>query len=233
MFNRIAFFNVFMTFFVPVVCIVLWLITQAIGYKLVTGDTKKFITQNDLKKTPLLFFSTYMFFWVIVPILYRIYTETLPGRQAALVTIVYGGRIENWILFASISLLIGFLASQISSDQSHFPPWSRFFYMSYAFLLVALAEEFMFRFFMVGRLVYIFYPYLAIAIPSLIFLLFHLQTPSGKTNRIFYFVYVFLVGVFLGYEFYFIKSIWICVLSHFVINLVSNSVPKLGHLKKS
>lgn len=225
--SRGSFYFDVMTFFVPVVCIVLWIIIQAIGYKLITRDSKKFISQDDLKKTPVLFFVTYMLFWVVVPVLWRLFVEKIPieSRALGLLSGVRGTQI--WLLFIGLSLLIGFLSSQLGSDRCSFPKWNQFMYKAYAFLLVALAEEFLFRFFIAGRLAVSFHPYIGIVVSSFIFLLFHLQTPTKNSNRILYFAFVLLMGIFLGFEYFYFASIWICVLSHFVINLTSNTLPSL------
>jgi len=222
-FFQSRFFFGFYTVFFACVCLVLFLISQVIGFRAATGDKKKLITQEDIKKIPGIFLLSSLLFYVAIPIIWRIWVE-----KASVFSLGLFGSSKNifyWFLWIGFSLFIGFVASQLGGDRQKRPSWKQFIFLIYVYLLVGVTEEFIFRFFLAGRFALIFNMWIAIGISTLFFTFLHLQTPSVGTKRIYYILYVIMTSVFLGFEYFYFQSIWICVISHFLINLISNTVP--------
>jgi hypothetical protein len=206
-------------------CIVLWLITMVVGYKAVTGESKQILGPNDFMKMPVLFLSSYLLFQVFVPFFWRFRVEKVTFASMGL---LLGSRsILLWLIFIGISILIGIISSQMGKNTNKFTTLSRFIITFVQCLLIGLTEEFIFRLFLAGRIALITSPWFAVIFSTALFVLFHLKTPSEGVKRIYYYMAVVLVSFFLGFEYFYFQSIWICVISHFLIDFISFTLPPL------
>ena len=211
------------------VCLILWLITMGIGYQISTGEKKALLGPKEFMKVPVLFLFTYLLFYVLIPFFWRLWVEK---RTPSSMYLSFGPRNGwLWVLFIGISILIGIFSSQLGDNTNTPKPLSRHIFTFFQCLLIGLTEEFLFRLFLTGRLAIIVSPWIAIIIGSLVFMVFHLQTPAGTTQRIYYYLYVILVSIFLGFEYFYFQSIWICVISHFLFNFLSFTILPLQKKK--
>ena len=209
-------------------CLILWLITMAIGYRVATGEKKEVMGPKEFMKVPVLFLFSYLFYHVFIPFFWRLRIEKI---SLASMYLFFGTRnILVWLLFIFIAILIGIFSSQVGGNTNKPKPLSGYLLTLIQCLLIGLTEEFLFRLFLAGRLALIVSPWIAVVIASLVFLLFHFQTPAGTVKRVYYYIFVILVSFFLGFEYFYFQSIWICVISHFLINFLSFTLPPL--LKK-
>ncbi|MDD4663380.1 MAG: CPBP family intramembrane metalloprotease [Caldisericia bacterium] len=209
-------------------CLILWLITMAIGYRIATGEKKEVMGPKEFMKVPVLFLFSYLFYHVFIPFFWRLRIEK---TSLASMYLFFGTRnFWVWLLLIFIAILIGIFSSQLGGNTNKPKPLSGYLLTLIQCLLIGLTEEFLFRLFLTGRLALIVSPWIAVGIASLVFLLFHFQTPAGTVKRAYYYMYVIMVSFFLGFEYFYFQSIWICVISHFLIDFLSFTLPPL--LKK-
>ena len=172
-----------------------------------------------------------LLFWVAAPILWRIYID---GKTAAEIGLHIG---INPLLYFSISiilgLLIGYIASCIgekSTTKKSYP------FLIFTFLLVAITEESIVRLFVAGRLLEIWGILPATLISSIYFLILHLQHPEVSVAKpglmIKYLIFVFGIGIYLTLLYFYSHSIWPPLISHLIINCISNLYPHNSSLKE-
>jgi len=220
------FLFVLTTMLLSLMFIALSLISAAVLYKLVTGDTTKVIGQAELQKAPWIVVISLLLFWFIVPVIWRLFVEKIPFNKAGL---SFGNKsILTWSGAIIISIFLGLMAS-LGDSQSSTNSTKSLLFIILSLLLIAITEEFIFRFFIAGRIEKIGGVILAVLISSLLFTFFHLQAPVE--NLIPYLIFVFGTGAYLSFLFFYFKNIWICVFAHWNINFISLVVP-FQHLFK-
>lgn len=205
------------TILLSITFILLSFISTAGLYKTVIGENVKIIGQTELQKAPWIIVISLFTFWVIIPVMWRIFIEKNAFNKLGL---SFGNKpILSWIIAIILSIIIGFIASFGDSQTSNNSTNSIIFII-FTLNLIAFTEEFLLRFFIAGRIAKIGSINLAIVISSLFFTFLHFQAPVH--SLIPYLIFVFGTGIYLSFLFFHFNSIWICIISHFVINFVSN-----------
>jgi membrane protease YdiL (CAAX protease family) len=200
--------------------IALSLISAAVLYKLVTGDTTKVIGQAELQKAPWIVTVSFVLFWVIAPVIWRIFVEKEIFNK---IFLSFGSKsIFSWFMAIVGSIVLGLIAS-LGDSQSSTNPSKSLLFVILNLLLIAITEEFIFRFFIAGRIAKIGGVVLAVLLSSLLFTFYHLQAPVE--NLIPYLIFVFCTGAYLSFLFFRFKSIWICIFAHWTINFISLMIP--------
>ena len=85
------------------------------------------------------------------------------------------------------------------------------------FFVGAISEELLFR--------ATIQPKIGIFLASLIFTIVHFR----YLRKIFILIEVFIIGLVLGISYYLTSSIWVPVLCHFLLNIVTAFLYKLGY----
>lgn len=215
------FIFIIITFLMPFVFLFASIYLVALLYKLATGEFKKVLTRTEMNKAPWTFVVPMLLFWVVAPILWRIYID---GKTPAEIGLLMG---TKPLLYFSISVILGLILGYIAAHMGEktIPKESVLFLVS-AFILVGITEESIVRLFIAGRL-FEFWGFLpATLISSIYFVILHLQHPevSGVNSRLMiqYLILVFGVGIYLALLYFYSKSIWPPFISHLIINCVSN-----------
>jgi len=91
-------------------------------------------------------------------------------------------------------------------------------------IMVAIAEEIVFRGYILNNLMESFNKWLALAISALLFTLFHLGNPGIGFIPI---LNIFVAGVLLGINYVYTKNLWFAILFHLSWNFVQG--PLLGY----
>ncbi len=88
-------------------------------------------------------------------------------------------------------------------------------------IFVAVAEELVFRGYILGNLMQSMNKELALFISALLFAVFHLLNPSFNTIG---FINIFIAGLLLGINFIFTRNLWFSVFLHFAWNFLQGPV---------
>lgn len=216
-----SFLFIITTFLMPFAFLFVSIYLIALLYKLATGEFKKVLTRKEMNKAPWTFVVPMLLFWVVAPILWRIYID---GKTLAEIGFIMGA---NPLLYFSISIVLGLILGYIAAHMGEktIPKESILFFVS-AFTLVAITEESIVRLFVAGRLFEIWGLFPATLISSIYFVIIHLQHPEVSLAKpgsmIQYLFFVFGVGIYLALLYFYSKSIWPPFISHLIVNCVSN-----------
>ncbi len=218
---KFTFIFIIITFLMPLVFLFASIYLIAFLYKLATGEFKRVLTRTEMNKAPWTFVVPMLLFWVAAPILWRIY---LDGKTPTEIGLLLG---TNPFLYFSISIILGLLfgciASRIGEERTS---KESTLLLVFAFLLVAITEESIVRLFVAGRLLEIWGILPATLVSSIYFVIIHLQHPEISHAKaglmIQYLIFVFGVGIYLALLYFYSHSIWPPVVSHLVINCISN-----------
>jgi membrane protease YdiL (CAAX protease family) len=151
-----------------------------------------------------------------------IHKETLSG-------IGFGAFAKKWkdllwgMLYGIVGIAAGFLicyaAGIIQITAVHFP--SELLLLLVTMILVAVAEELMFRGYVLRQFMKVYNKYIALAVSSVLFMLLH---GFNAHLDILPFVNLFLAGVLLGSYYIYTQNLWFPIGLHFTWNFFQGSV---------
>ncbi len=195
---------------------------------------------NDVYTTVSLRYLTNGFLLALPAIIYAHYRASRVDEYADLLdyarvprTFVTGeewddvsyGLLATLLVFLALNIIIVLLGLPVAENNAvstgAADPFVIPLLVFFTLIIVAPAEEFVYRGIVQRRLEESFHPFVAIGIASMLFGIVHMTAVQGTfTGHVVYVVFIGLVSVVWGYYYYKSKNLWISIIIHALYNCI-------------
>jgi membrane protease YdiL (CAAX protease family) len=138
---------------------------------------------------------------------------------------VYGAQLRYIAVLMAIAMLgLGWIILYLTDQLEYLGATISLQNIANGFILmcmIAIAEEAVFRGYMLNNLLASFRPWLALVISAMLFAFLHSGNPEAGTIALFN---VFLAGIFLGISYIFTRNLWFAIFFHFSWNFLQGPV---------